>query len=646
MSKYSSVMKLSFPAQSSMALQTRVVQLSGPPARRPSLATLELQRLFHRPVRVLATFKHLISSIYFASMLYVYLITSPSDIRTVQVFAPITVGAVMGFLSLLHLYGLACVCLDRRCTRHRPTTKRPSVLVNTTTQLMLFHLLDVFCQSYQAYHNSHYLLDRGSAFGFVVVVALNCLATPWFLLSKHKLVQQSAVPFVESVFGFFLSTLFQCYVFLYPALLYTLRYQTLRYDNTFTTRLLLITRGVIVSSPLDLVTKIVIQVSSYVALRRLVTSVQGQTIQPISRSSALLSTSRLSQHFQLQFDQSRVRVAYALGSGLWAIVMLTTSIAANWFRHPCPDTCVLQVSPWWSPACQCNFVQINCALKRVLGDSIDDQLDPAVLGNTIYCLHVRRCALPHGIPMATLAPFPHLFSLHISFSNMTSWAPDPPPSPSADPVGFPPSLTTLSIRFSQLKTIPLILASVPANFAYLALEDADIRTIPDSFVHAWANVTSFWFVSLNLTEVPIALATRSTPLELLVFTGNHIRDVPMTWQPQMTRLRILDLSANALTNGPWHLAQSIMVLELSSNPIASIPTTVDSTWLTKRKIVLDDTPYCATTAPPSGACNPKCAPLCETTMIGNNRCDWPCYSPSCQMDGGDCDAFGFTYQPS
>ncbi|KAF0701013.1 Aste57867_8459 [Aphanomyces stellatus] len=601
--------------------------------RRPSDATLELEHFFHRPVCVLALVKHFLASVFFSSMGYVYFVTREADVRTVQMFAPGVVGTIMGCFAALHMYGLICVMCGRGWQPlHQWTAFRwPLISLPPASQLVVFHAIDVACQSYQAFNISYSLPDRATAFALVVVVALNCSITPWFLLSKHHLVQRSVVPLLQSLFGFVVSTLFHYYVFLIPALIYTIQFQTMRYDTLFVIRLVLVTRCTLVTSLLDLVTKVVVQFSSYLALRKLVASMQQGTM----RRPSLASASRLSKHFHLDFHQRRGRIAYAVCASLWGVALVTTSKAANWDRAPCPSTCEVAVSPWWTQTCECAYVRINCALQRLRGESIDDQLDPAVLGTGVISIDVRRCALPHGIPMATLAPFQRLFVIHITFSNMTSWAHDP----TNQSLGFPPSLANLGIRYSKLTAVPTVLLSLPPNIIYLTLEGASIATIPDAFFAAWSNVTSFWLLHLNLTQVPTPLATHPTPLEYIAFTGNQIQSVPLTWQPPMTRLRGLDLSANALTDGPWHLVRPNLQLELSSNPIATVPTTVDPALLANRVVVLDDTPYCATKSSPP--CLPKCSPLCHARMIGNHRCDWTCYSAACSYDGGDCDTFGF-----
>ncbi|KAF0682303.1 Aste57867_25559 [Aphanomyces stellatus] len=142
--------------------------------------------------------------------------------------------------------------------------------------------------------------------------------------------------------------------------------------------------------------------------------------------------------------------------------------------------------------------------------------------------------------MVTLPPFQDLYALYISFSNMTGWSSD-----SNSAITLPDSLTSLRIRYSNLTSVPTLLARVPPNLVYLRLEGAPITTFPDAYIHAWANVPSI-ILNDNLTEIQ-ALATRTATLEWLELGGNGIRSIPTQCSKQVDYLQYLDLSANALT---------------------------------------------------------------------------------------------------
>ncbi|KAF0700117.1 Aste57867_9348 [Aphanomyces stellatus] len=614
--------------------------------RRPSLATIELKLFFQRPVRVAGVIKHLFSGIYNVAMCYLYFYINPADQRAQQVYAPMLMCVITGSLAVLHFAGLfrTCVVGAMRSRFWDDDTWRPLArYISPTTQLLAMHLTGVLCQSYQAYHGSEYLVDHASAFAFVVVVALNCFVTPWFFLSKHRVVQSSIVPLIESVLGFFLSVLFQTYVFLVPSIYYSSS-EAHQHDAKFNAQMSLVTRWIIASSPLDLVTKIVIQFSSYAALRKLVEAthvpVHMSPASPSVHSGRLVarqSSGEVSQHFQFQFRHNNTRVLYAVCTSVFGVVLVGLSGAANWPRSGCSNLCAFEFAPWGTRDCQCCYVEINCALLSHRANiTIDSLLRPDQLGHRVYFIDIRRCPLPHGIPLDTLAPFQNIYGLYIAFSNMTQWSTDDLANTTT--LALPDSLTALRISYSNLTAVPRLLASVPSHLIYLRLEGAPITTIPEMYVKAWATVPSISINEANLSKIPVGLLA-STTLGWLELRGNRIAYVPPEWRPQVGFT--LDLSANELMDGPWHIAQPGVTLELSSNPIASVSNALDETLLQKRTVVLDDTPFCASSSS-SSPCQSKCARLCESKFIGNGNCDWSCYNAACAFDGGDCDSYGFT----
>ncbi|KAF0696447.1 Aste57867_12798 [Aphanomyces stellatus] len=462
-----------------------------PPVRAPektlavpqavSDGTTELKLLLQRPVRLLALSKHLVSSIYYLIMTYLYVTLSATSKRALQAYAPTAMVAVMGSFALLHVYGLFRTC------RGAPTktwfwskhTFWPALCASSSSRLMFFHFVDVLCQSYQAYHVSEYLVDRTSAFSFAFFVSLNCLITPWFLVSKHKVVQESVVPLVQSLLGFILSTLFQAFVFIAPALYFSLSVAH-QYDDQFNARIMLVSRYMLVSSPLDLVTKVFIQLSSYAALRKLV-----ESIHVVPHVGHPKLGTNMSKHFQLEFYTNRSRLVYAVCVSCWGLGILGLSITANWNRSTCPTTCVYEFYPWSSFTRECAYVEINCAKQNTPGDTINSFLEPSQLGLRLFCIDIRRCALRNGISMANFVPFQHLYGLYISFSNMTQWTHDP----TASAARFPESLTAFRISYSDLAVIPAVLAPAPPNLVYLLIEGTEISAIPNEYFQAWAKVS-------------------------------------------------------------------------------------------------------------------------------------------------------------
>ncbi|KAF0685294.1 Aste57867_22782 [Aphanomyces stellatus] len=615
-------------------------------ARSHSVASTLVRSALRRPARAVALIKHSISGAYFAIFCAMYVTSKAQDLRALQVYSPLAATCINCAFALLHFYGLAATCSPRLQFPIAPAWARAfnvssSTEVATSAQLVFFHFIDISCQSYQAYRMSFYLVGRVSSFGFTALVALNCLVTPWFLLIQHKVARKSLVLLTSSLVGFVVSTLFPVFVFLIPAIRFNFINENLRNSPAFLTEGILASRYAIVSSPIDLVTKSAIQASSFLALRRLVQFVDvlkpRSTMTTAVNHKPSISPAVLSQHIRIG-HRNRPLLTYVACNLVWGFVLIVLSGVSNFHRTPCPDTCLLEIAPWFDTSCQCVTFELNCAMRNISGDTIDAYLRPDQLGQWLFYIDVRRCSVPNGISTNTLAAFQHIYGLHIIFSNMTVWP--------RHELELPQSLTTIQIRYSNLTVIPDVLTSVSSNLVYIRLEGAYIASIPDSIYAAWANVSSIALNYLNLTHVPFVVASHPI-LAKLELRGNFISNITLKWQNQIHMQQPLvtqiDLTANALRDGPWLLIQTGVLLRLGSNPIASVPPTVTAKTLTSRKVVLDDTPYC-TTGPAVG-CQPKCARYCDSTMIGNLRCDWVCFTEACQFDGGDCDGFGYLRYP-
>ncbi|KAF0701032.1 Aste57867_8478 [Aphanomyces stellatus] len=382
--------------------QPTKVQSETPPrarARGNSLESIELKHFLSRPVFVVTFVKHIVSALYYVIVCYLNATTNHKNLQIVQAYAPNAMSIIMAGFALLHLHGLVWVSSPRHCFSSFSFVHVDHYF-SAATQLTLFHLVDVFCQTYQAARASQFLLDRPRAFGFLVVVALNCLVTPWFLLSKHKVVcttvaRRPSLHSSKASLAFFSPSSFQTYVCLVPALQLTLYPHGYQFDLQFTIQLVRAGRYLLVSSPLDLVTKFVIQYSSYAAQRKLVSSMMCVVTTQVVKAGETTTAAHVSQHlFQLEVHRHRGRLLYAMASSVWGVTIAILSIVANWGREPCPSTCILQVAPWRTLTCQCAHVQINCVTQAIVpSDSIDAYLGPDPLGTSLHCIDVRRCAL-------------------------------------------------------------------------------------------------------------------------------------------------------------------------------------------------------------------------------------------------------------
>ncbi|RHY25321.1 hypothetical protein DYB32_008386, partial [Aphanomyces invadans] len=341
---------------------------------------------------------------------------------------------------------------------------------------------------------------------------------------------------------------------------------------------------------------------------------------------------------QLQFRQRRWFLWYLLLNLAWGTTIVIFAAAATYFRAQCPDYCVLETSPWFDLTCSCVYVEVNCAIRGIPGATIDEFIEPTTVGTSLFTLNVRRCDLPHGIPIAALQPFHSLFGMFLYMTNLSVWP--------ADPTGllWPPTLAALHVRGSHLHEIPEAFAVLPPQIVYFRLEGGNISTIPEAIFQAWANLSSLALSNLQLTDLPPRLGM-FTGLMSLELRGNLFSSVPFLASDMdaMPWLQSVDLSANNIGHIPLSLATAWekVALQLSSNPIATVPDAFDRRRLNAREVIMDDTPFCAS-RPVAAYCLPKCARQCDNNLLGNYRCDEVCYSQACSWDKGDCAAYGLS----
>ncbi|RHY77858.1 hypothetical protein DYB38_009136 [Aphanomyces astaci] len=617
---------------------------------RASVTSAQLTTLFKTPILVLAFTRHVTSAVYFATISVTYKSANQEDLRSVQAYAPGIVGTIMGLLSLMHVYGLAWTvrrvcCLQRRGAAS-PVGRFLNSIMSPTTQLTLFHTIDVVSQSYQAGRMSFFLVDRRYAMSFAMLVSAYCLVTPWFLFTKHTVARRSLVLLINNALGFVLNSAFPIALFIFQALRLVILDRHVQNDDKFVTVSLLIGRYIMVSSPADLFSKIASQCLSCVSIRSLVQSVTTKA--PSARYPSRYSPPAAIvcgppaalplDSFSLQFRHRRHMLWYLIANLAWGITIVACAGAANFLRTPCPDYCMLATSPWLDLTCSCVHVELNCALRGIRGTTVDEYIRPRDIGTSLFTLNVRRCDLPHGVPIAALQPFQSLFAVFLYMTNITDWP--------LDPIGltWPPSLTVLHIRGSNLQHIPQAFAVLPPNIVYLRVEGGHITSIPDAMFIAWANVSSLSLSNLQLAQIPSSIATFQE-LVSLELRGNELTNVPLIDPVTGTSPSLLtsvDLSANHFDHVPLDFVMLLpgVQFELSSNPIAALPPSLNPQLLTTRQLILDDTPFCNSAA--LSYCLPKCAKQCETQLLGDYRCDMVCYSGACNWDYGDCSSFGLS----
>ncbi|KAF0713905.1 hypothetical protein As57867_004153, partial [Aphanomyces stellatus] len=324
----------------------------------------------------------------------------------------------------------------------------------------------------------------------------------------------------------------------------------------------------------------------------------------------------------------------------WGCLLTAVLVRSLVSGQPCPPTCVANVRPLFDDTCQCAYVNINCKLVNIT-DPISF-LNTSAIGTHLLYLEIRRCDLPTGLPPAALAPFPSLEKIIVLYSHMETW--DGP---------LPPSVMSLMIRFSHLRTIPRALhVNVPPQLVALVLEACFIPSIPDSVIRAWSTVERLYLLNISLQALPSSLAT-TLPLVDVDFRQNNLTTLPRAWLASQTQPSIFrDLVAAKFAGNPlgddampWGLVTSHVTTDLSGTLAWTMPSNVVVPWngWGKKTVVLDGTPYCLGNQSSStpALCAPICAPGCFGYMRGDYLCNLECFNIACGFDGGDCDDFGF-----
>ncbi|KAF0699941.1 hypothetical protein As57867_009497, partial [Aphanomyces stellatus] len=314
----------------------------------------------------------------------------------------------------------------------------------------------------------------------------------------------------------------------------------------------------------------------------------------------------------------------------WGCLLTAVLVRSLVSGQPCPPTCVANVRPLFDDTCQCAYVNINCKLVNIT-DPISF-LNTSAIGTHLLYLEIRRCDLPTGLPPAALAPFPSLEKIIVLYSHMETW--DGP---------LPPSVMSLMIRFSHLRTIPRALhVNVPPQLVALVLEACFIPSIPDSVIRAWSTVERLYLLNISLQALPSSLAT-TLPLVDVDFRQNNLTTLPREWLASestlVRQLAFAKFAGNPLGGDaiPWELMTSHVTTDLSGTLASSIPSSIST-----KSLVLDGTPYCLDhQSLPLSICAPICAPGCFGYMRGDYFCNLECFNDPCGYDGGDCDGFGF-----
>ncbi|RHY92835.1 hypothetical protein DYB37_005607 [Aphanomyces astaci] len=628
-----------------------------------------------RGVHAFACVKHVVCAWYFAMLSFVFFKLSPSSVAAINAYAPLVTGCTYGLLALLHFGFVAASCrrsssssgssssmLFRRMSsiipEYRPTTTSQaspwlSILTRcprVSDDAIMLGLLTVelVCQNYKAFQVTRYAIDKWFVFAYVSCVVLNCVVSPWFLLGRRHSSAKKRVflSWFNSVIGFCLSCVLPIVGILPPVLEFLLVDWTLSSDYLWYTRVLLLSRIIVASSPTDYVVKFVMDVNTLVSLRRLTGAMsrrEDTAPSPPRKTvarSALWSKHSTGRETTLAKNATRVPhvrrsplvVVYVSCSVTWGVTLWGLCIQALFFRQPCPPTCQAATTPLVDMTCHCKYLHINCHSLHNESLDVDTQLDPQDVGSTLFVLQVSRCDVRRGIPSATLAHQQSLGAMIFQFTKMRAWEGT-----------LPATIMSLQLRQCDFDAMPAILQTkLPPLLTNLLVESTPLSTLPSNLDDIWQPLTNVFFFNTSLTTIPDAI-TKLSSLQTLYVTNNRLTDLATTWQTQlngMSQFNRLDVGGNFLTQVPATLRPDI-VLDLSCNPIAALPSGFDMARLTSKMVAMGETTYCNSTTSVMAGCEPAtCATGCVLWAVGDRLCDLACFNAACEYDRGDCHAYG------
>ncbi|KAF0696925.1 Aste57867_12344 [Aphanomyces stellatus] len=632
---------------------------------------------------VFAAVKHSVCAVFFAAQAFIMLTLSPTVLNDIHVYAPFVAAATCGVLAILHVVVL--VQFHRQLTTKRSTTvASSSTLVMSVrdlwrspssrwcrsycstwhlwtrvqkalprdTLVLVFNGIQLASQSYQVILIASTVVDVWFVAVYSVVVLLHCCVAPLIFYSRHSQLKLLFLELTNSLFTFCLTCVFPLVGVVVPSLTFLLVDPNLHYDPTWSTSVALFSRVIVVTSPADYVTKVVMNIGTLLSLRKLghmlAQSVphlklrhhQNIALGGSDKSIALIKLSTVCGHRRVSRPR-RQHACFLVVCVVWGIALVILLVRAWFFRTNCPVTCVAQSIPIFDLTCRCKYVHVNC--HAIGNESLDvaAALDPTQLGHDLLYVQLSRCILLDGIPSASLAAQPRLEKISIHFTNMTTWTGT-----------LPPIVNQVVVRQSLLTAVPdILLHDFPPRLRSLIFEACPLQSLPAGIETEWQSLYQLMLVNTSLTHIPsVVLALHQlTDLNLgfnrMGGTGSNDSQssVSFSMLTNLTNLIELDLSATDLTDGPWTLTATHFTLDLRLNPIFAVPSAVESTLLTNRRILLDGTTFCNASTHPSYCHTPStCAPNCLTTMVGNHLCDLACFNAECNYDNADCDAYGFT----
>ncbi|KAF0713904.1 hypothetical protein As57867_004152, partial [Aphanomyces stellatus] len=442
---------------------------------------------------------HALAALYLVLWIAIITFITGPDGKITGILWPQTTTLTYVFFVCLHVgaIGLAVV---RRCRlRHRIQSKgsSDSPLVDQVPRseldnyadefYIVFNLVEIACQSHQAYTLFDVLPEHSKAISYLVVVILYSFVSPLILFVRNTRVKTTLINLADSIFSYALSCGHPMFALVLCAFEFVFLDPNINHNNLLCTNMILLARTQTIGDRFDYACKVAMHVGTFIALYRVTRSLELDT-----QSYSSITDSRQPRLSLPKLKLLRLNLYVNVAWGCLLTAVLVRSLVSG---QPCPPTCVANVRPLFDDTCQCAYVNINCKLVNIT-DPISF-LNTSAIGTHLLYLEIRRCDLPTGLPPAALAPFPSLEKIIVLYSHMETW--DGP---------LPPSVMSLMIRFSHLRTIPRALhVNVPPQLVALVLEACFIPSIPDSVIRAWSTVERLYLLNISLQALPSSLAT-------------------------------------------------------------------------------------------------------------------------------------------
>ncbi|KAF0719986.1 Aste57867_637 [Aphanomyces stellatus] len=624
-------------------------------------------------ISLLAFVLHAFFLVYLVIFGGVYFIVPEYQAQILHTYYP-RVQAIMCFLlALLHARGLLNIVCPAACVNTSIDIFDPNVTPTTLVGKLMHgytrcfsryglfglhgrlydarvaakQLLHVPSHAIQVYQLSVYITDPRAVAVSGVVLAVTCVVVSACSFSKRDIVRRWGPPLVDSICGFVLCGGVPL-VFLARIMInyYFAGDSTIIKDRVWLNAMVMLGRAVSITSPLEMLSTVVLYSLLFVSLRTLHADVHirhGDFAAHHLLYGPKLDELALGGWHDTHTVVRRVKYMHLVLS-VAAAAFFCGVTASSMARATCFEGCLLHTAPWFATACTCLMVHHNC----VLHPTKDLEAYIATTLPSVFDLALVQCDLPTGLSRGLLHQLTNLYRLDLRQTNTMSW----PLAPS----DLPPSLVVLTLQDQVLPALPAPLAYIAYHLHYIILVNVFFTTPMD--FPAYDNLYMFYATNASLTYAPPFLLNMST-LQEIGLDQNRLTAFP-TEVASLPHLEFLSLMANDITSIPpsflTRFPPTLTTVYLDGNPIDALPLDMDIHLLLSKRLRIHDTPLCTrlraiaaaasstslvASLPPleqhivahiDAICSANCAAGCPADFVGNGVCDAACLVPTCDYD--------------